>query len=88
MDDDQSGRGDLTAEQRQQRCDWARAMWVAPSTDPAWRQLFDCIESLIDQGLYEPNQLIGMFQAPEERPAVLDALFEEYAVRKLLGEAP
>ena len=88
MDDCQPGRGDLTAQQRQQRCDWARAMWAAPSTDPAWRQLFDCTVSLIDQGLYESGQFIKMFKAPEEHPVVLDALFEEYAKRKLLGEAP
>lgn len=85
MDDDQSGRDDLTAEQSQ-RCDWAREMWKEPVISVVWPTVEDCVDSLIDQGLYDSGEIIQMFKAPEKHPAVLDALFEEWAGRKLLGE--
>lgn len=77
---------ELTAEQRQQRCDWAREAWKASTASVIWTAVEDCVDSLVGQGLYGISEFAEMFQAPEKHPSVLDALFEEWANRKLLGE--
>ena len=87
MDDSQPGRGDLTDEQRQQRCEWAREMWEINADTPEWRACLRCVAALTDRG-FQDNELIGAFRKPETNSAAVDALFEEYIGRKLIGEAP
>ena len=87
MDDDQSGRGDLTAEQRQQRCDWARWVWELPGDSPVLHAVVYCVGAAHRQGFDAPL-LISAFVYPQLYPEFIDAVFEEYAKRKLLGEAP
>lgn len=87
MDDDQSGRGDLTAEQRQQRYGWAREMWDADYDSPEWRAVTDCIRTVRPRnGKWGLVLLSEAFKEPHRHNDFLDAVFEEYATRKLLGE--
>lgn len=76
----------LTAEQRQQRCDWAREMWEMSADTPEWRACLRCVSALVKRGLQD-NEIISALKKPEANSAVVDALFEEYISRKLIGEA-
>lgn len=77
----------LTAEQRQQRCDWVREMWVSEAGAPEWWACLHCVNALLHRG-FKDRELIDAFKKPEVNPAVVDALFEEYIGRKLIGETP
>lgn len=78
---------ELTAEQRQQRCDWVRKMWVSGAGTPEWQACLRCVSAPMKRG-FRDNELISAFKKPEANPSVVDALFEEYISRKLIGEAP
>lgn len=75
----------LTAEQRQQRCDWMREMWGMSAHTPEWRTCMHCVDALMKRGVQDI--IISAFRKPEANSAIVDALFEEYISRKLIGEA-
>lgn len=77
----------LTAEQRAERCVWAREMWEISADTPEWRACLRCVNALVKRG-FQDNELIGAFRKPEANSVAVDALFEEYIGRKLIGETP
>ncbi|PTT42983.1 hypothetical protein DBR23_02335 [Acidovorax sp. HMWF018] len=81
---------ELTAEQRQQRCDWAREIWAGAPSDSRWTGLLGAVAALLqEEGLdLEAEDFLALFTRPEDHLNLLDTLFEEHARRKLLGEAP
>lgn len=81
---------DLTAKQRQQRCDWAREMWNASENSSEWGTTLAAVHTLLGEAesSYSGDNFIALFKSPEDHPDLLDALFEEYMRRKLIGEAP
>lgn len=86
MDDCQPGRGDLTAEQWAQRCDWAHRIWAIDVNHPEWVLTSRCITRARAQGHKAP--LIAAFLHPEMYPEFINAVFHEYVCRKLIGETP
>lgn len=87
MDHSESGRAHLTDEQRAQRCDWAREMWGSDADSKEWSEVLECIDSLIDQGCLDDEEVVvDVFRGPEAHPQALDLLFEEYLKRKLIGD--
>lgn len=86
MDHSESGRAHLTDEQRAERCAWAKKMWGKSARDKGWLEVLECIHSLLDQGCFDAELVVDMFNNPELHPEVLDPLFEEYLNRKLIGD--
>lgn len=78
----------LTAEQRQQRCDWVREIWADAPSDSRWMSLLDAVGALLQkEGLdLEAEDFLALFTRPEDHLNLLDTLFEEYISRKLIGE--
>lgn len=86
MDCEEPRRADLTEEQWAQRVAWAYRVWAADIAEPEWRLTSDCIIRARAQGHNTP--LATAFAHPEMYPEFINAVFEEYISRKLLGEAP
>lgn len=86
MDCEEPRRADLTDEQWAQRVAWVHKMWAADLVDPEWRLTSDCISRARRQNHYAPLTLA--FTHPEMYPEFINAVFEEYISRKLIGEVP
>lgn len=86
MDHSESGRAHLTDEQWAQRVAWAREMWASDTDSEEWVKVRECVDSLIDQGCLDCDEVIDMFRGPEAHPQTLDVLFEEHLKRKLIGD--
>lgn len=89
MDGSQSGRGDLTEEQWAQRVAWAHKMWDADYYSREWQTVAHCIvtvRSFDPKWAHVPPSYA--FKEPHQHNDFLDAVFEEYISRKLIGEAP
>lgn len=83
MDDDQSGRGDLTAERHKA----AAKLWALP-IGKGWECVVSCIVAVrhADPGQWDGIKSTTLFLVPDRHPEFLDAVIAEYAARKLLGE--
>lgn len=77
---------ELTAEQRAERCAWAKKMWASDSGSKEWSEILVCVSSLLSQGRLGADLVIDMFNEPESLPQTLDVLFEEHLKRKLIGD--
>ena len=88
MDREEPRRPDLTEEQWAQRVAWAREMWLTPADSDRWQAVADCMYAVCQQkhewARVLPSEL---FRTPYLHRELLNAVLEEYATRKLLGEA-
>ena len=80
----------LTAEQRQQRCDWVREIWADAPSSSQWTGFLGAVAALLQKEKLDlkAENFLALFYMPESHPDLLDALFDEYINRKLLGETP
>lgn len=83
MDDDQPGRGDLTAERHKA----AAKLWALP-VGKEWNCVTGCIHAVrhANPGRWDGIKAMTLFLIPDRHPEFLDAVIAEYAARKLLGE--
>ncbi len=88
MDDNQPGRGDLTVEQWAQRVAWAHRVWAVDIPNSDQRLVASCIHYARARAQGHKVPLVSAFTHPEMYPEFINTVFEEYAKRKLLGEAP
>ena len=75
---------DLTTEQRQQRCEWARRMWADSSNSLEWTLVMHCVAAARRRH-WTSTSVISGFKNPEMHPEFIDAVFEEFLACKLTG---